>query len=43
MVYALTPQRERPPGQGGIQILAAATMADVAVLRSLVSGSHLFC
>ena len=29
-------------GQGGIQILAAATMADVVVLRPLVSGSFLF-
>ena len=30
------------PGQGGIQILAAVMMADVVVLRPLVSGSHLF-
>ena len=29
VVYALTPRRGPPPGQGGIQILAAATLADV--------------
>ena len=39
---ALTPRRGTPPGQGGIQILAAAMMADGAFLRPLVSGSHLF-
>ena len=31
-----------PPGQGGIQILAAVTVVDVAFPGSLFSGSHLF-
>ena len=37
-----SPLRGSPPGQGGIQILAAATMADVAVVDVPVFMQHSF-
>ena len=42
MVYALTPRRETPPGQGEIQILAAATLADVVDVDVPVNLQHKF-
>ena len=42
MVCALTPRRGTPPGQGGIQILAAATLADVVDVDVPVNMQHMF-
>ena len=42
MVYALTSRRGAPPGQGGMQILAAATLADVVDVDVPVNMQHKF-
>ena len=42
MVYALTTRRGTTPGQGGMQILAAATLADVVDVDVPVNMQHKF-
>ena len=42
MVYALTPRRRTPPSQGGIQILAAETLADVVDVDVHLNMQHKF-